>query len=74
MRHTLTLTNLVPISLVFVFLCYGDSKMYFFFYEIQCGLLLIRGIERHIDQVPCLTIPNRLAYKNNPKKTKELQR
>ena len=34
----------------------------------------IRGIEHQIDFVPGATIPNRLAYRSNPKETKELQR
>ena len=38
------------------------------------GLPPIRGIEHQIDFVPGSTIPNRPAYRSNPKETKELQR
>jgi len=38
------------------------------------GFSLIRGIEHQIDFVPGASIPNRLAYRSNPKETKELQR
>ncbi|XP_048236341.1 uncharacterized protein LOC107261617 [Ricinus communis] len=42
--------------------------------EIPSGLPPIRGIEHQIDFVPGSTIPNGLAYRANPEKTKELQR
>ncbi|XP_048229055.1 uncharacterized protein LOC125369826 [Ricinus communis] len=42
--------------------------------EITSGLPPIRGIEHQIDFVPGSTIPNRLAYRANLEKTKELQR
>ena len=42
--------------------------------EIPKGLPPIRGIKHQIDFVPSATIPNRLAYWSNPKKTKELQK
>ena len=38
------------------------------------GLPPLRGIEHQIDFVPDAQIPNRLAYRSNPKETKELQR
>jgi hypothetical protein len=40
--------------------------------ETPHGLPPIRGIEHQIDFVLSATIPNRLAYKSNPKETKEL--
>ena len=42
--------------------------------EIPKGLPHIRGIEHQIDFVLGSTILNRLAYKSNPKETKELQK
>ena len=42
--------------------------------EMPNELPPIRGIEHHIDFGPGATIPNRPAYKSNPKETKELQR
>jgi len=38
------------------------------------GLPPLRGIEHQIDFVPGASIPNRTAYRSNPKETKELQR
>jgi hypothetical protein len=42
--------------------------------DIPSGLPPIRGIENQIDFVLRASIPNRLAYRSNPEKTKELQR
>ncbi|KAJ9702790.1 hypothetical protein PVL29_004498 [Vitis rotundifolia] len=42
--------------------------------DVPSGLPPIRGIEHQINFVPGATIPNRLAYRSNPEKTKELQR
>ncbi|KAL1532911.1 hypothetical protein AAHA92_32864 [Salvia divinorum] len=42
--------------------------------ELPNRLPLIRGIEHQIDFVPSSTLPNRAAYKANPKETQELQR
>ena len=42
--------------------------------DVPSGLPPIRGIEHQIDFVPGVTIPNRPAYRSNPKETKELQR
>ncbi|XP_059446591.1 uncharacterized protein LOC132178154, partial [Corylus avellana] len=42
--------------------------------DVPSGLPPIRGIEHQIDFVPCVTIPNRLAYRSNLEETKELQR
>ena len=33
-----------------------------------------RGIEHQIDFIPRASIPNRLAYRTNPTKTKEIQK
>ncbi|KAI3453664.1 hypothetical protein Pfo_010327 [Paulownia fortunei] len=41
--------------------------------EVPPGLPPIRGIKHQIDFIPSATILNRLAYKSNPKETKELQ-
>jgi hypothetical protein len=42
--------------------------------EVPYGLPPIRGIEHHIDFIPCASIPNRPPYRSNPEETKELQR
>jgi hypothetical protein len=42
--------------------------------EMPNELPPIRGIEHQIDFVPGVVIPNRTAYKSNPKETKELQK
>ena len=42
--------------------------------DVPSGLPPIRGIEHQIDFVPGATIPNRPAYRSNPKEIKELQR
>jgi len=42
--------------------------------DIPSGLPSLRGIEHQIDLVPEASIPNRSAYRSNPKETKELQR
>ena len=42
--------------------------------EIPKGLPPIQGIEHQIDFVHGATISNRLAYRSNPKETKELQK
>ena len=42
--------------------------------EVPHGLPPLRGIEHQIDFVPGAPIPNWLAYRSNPKETKELQR
>ena len=41
--------------------------------ETPSGLPLIRGIEHQIDFILRVAIPNHLAYRSNPKETKELQ-
>ncbi|XP_073121852.1 uncharacterized protein [Henckelia pumila] len=42
--------------------------------ELSQGLPPLRGIEHQIDLVPGSALPNHLAYRSNPKETKELQR
>ena len=60
----------LPCSIVSIFQEFDDV----FPEEIPKGLPHIRGIEHEIDFVPSVTIPNRLAYRSNPKETKELQK
>jgi hypothetical protein len=40
--------------------------------DIPSGLLPLEGIEYQIDLVSRVAIPNRLVYRSNHKKTKEL--
>ena len=56
--------------------CLINNKEYedVFSNDVPSGLSPIRGIKYQIDFVPCATIPNRPAYRSNPKETKELQR
>jgi hypothetical protein len=42
--------------------------------DIPPGLLPIRGMEHQIDLIPGASLPNRAAYRANPKETKEIQR
>ncbi|PRQ55983.1 putative nucleotidyltransferase, Ribonuclease H [Rosa chinensis] len=42
--------------------------------EIPAGLPPMRGIQHHIDFVPGAVIPNKAAYRMNPKEFEELQR
>jgi hypothetical protein len=41
--------------------------------KISLGLPPLRGIEHQIDLIPGATLPNRAAYRTNPKETKEIQ-
>lgn len=45
-----------------------------FLKDVLNGLPSIRGIKHQIDFIPSASIPNRSAYRSNPKETKELQR
>ena len=45
-----------------------------FLKEILSGLPPLRGIEHQIDFIPRAFFPNKLAWRSNPKETKELQR
>jgi hypothetical protein len=42
--------------------------------EIPTGLPPLRGIKHQIDLIPGASLPNRAAYRTNPKETKEIQR
>ncbi|XP_074303669.1 uncharacterized protein LOC141638156 [Silene latifolia] len=42
--------------------------------ELPAGLPPIRGIEHQIDLIPGSSLPNKAAYRCNPKETKELQK
>ena len=42
--------------------------------EIPHGFPSLIGIEHQIDFIPGASIPNRLAYRANPKETKDIQR
>jgi hypothetical protein len=41
--------------------------------EIPPGLPVLGGIEHQIDMIPSASLPNRAAYRTNPKETKEIQ-
>lgn len=41
--------------------------------EIPLGLPLVWGIEHQIDLMPGSPLPNKLAYRMNPKEAKELE-
>ena len=45
-----------------------------FLEETPAGLPPLCGIEHQIDLIPGATLPNRPAYRTNPKETKEIQR
>ncbi|XP_074297562.1 uncharacterized protein LOC141628302 [Silene latifolia] len=42
--------------------------------ELPAGLPPVRGIEHQIDLIPGSSLPNKAAYRCNPKETKELQK
>jgi len=44
------------------------------FQEPLKGLPALRGIEHQIDFIPRASLPNRLAYRTNPTKAKEIQK
>lgn len=58
------------LSSVYVFLLHVYEDI--FSNEIPSGLPLIRGIKHQIDPIPQAFIPNQLAYRINPKRTKKL--
>ncbi|RDX92167.1 hypothetical protein CR513_25735, partial [Mucuna pruriens] len=45
-----------------------------FLEEVSHGLPHLRGINHQIDLIPNSSIPNRLAYRKNPKEIKEIQK
>ncbi|KAL1532877.1 hypothetical protein AAHA92_32837 [Salvia divinorum] len=63
-------TNTHPLAIESVLQSFQDV----FPEELPNGLPPMRGIEHQIDFVPGSTLPNRAAYKDNPKETQELQR
>lgn len=67
-------TNDLNASLPSIFVSLLQAYEDVFPKEIPNGLPPIKGIEHQIDFIPRASIPNRLAYKSNPKETKELQR
>ena len=69
-RYVLILTNLKNLYLVWLFLYCRNMRRVT--NDVPSELPPIRGIEHQIDFVPGATIPNRLAYRSNPKETKEL--
>ncbi|XP_030963446.1 uncharacterized protein LOC115984553 [Quercus lobata] len=68
--NTNELDESLPSVVIFLLQEYEDM----FPNDVPSGLPPIRGIEHQIDFVPGATIPNRLAYRSNSEKTKELQR
>ena len=69
-RYVLILTNLKNLYLVWLFLYCRNMRRVT--NDVPSELPPISGIEHQIDFVPGATIPNRLAYRSNPKETKEL--
>ena len=68
--HTNELNSSLPSVIVTVLKEFKDV----FPNEVLNGSALIKGIEHQVDFIPGANIPNRPAYKSNPKETKELQR
>jgi hypothetical protein len=48
--------------------------LHVFLEEVPTGLPPLRGIEHHIDFIPCATLPNRAPYDTNPEETKEIEK
>ncbi|OMO52725.1 Integrase, catalytic core [Corchorus capsularis] len=74
LKYTLVSTNHLeselPSKIVSLLSYYVDV----FPKEIPSGLPPIWGIEHQIDFIPGAQIPNKLAYRTNPKETKELEK
>ncbi|OMO97609.1 Zinc finger, CCHC-type [Corchorus capsularis] len=74
LKYTLVSTNHLekelPSNIVSLLSNYVDV----FPEEIPSGLPPIRGIEHQIDFIPGAQIPNKPAYRTNPKETKELEK
>jgi len=68
--NTNNLDHIVPSVAISLLQDFDDL----FLDDIPSGLPPLRGIEHQIDFVPRASIPNQPAYRNNPKKMKELQR
>ena len=67
-------TNELNPSLSSVFIDLLQEFEDVFLEEMPSGLPLIRGIEHQIDFISRAVIPNRIVYKTNPNKTKEIQK
>ncbi|XP_074306252.1 uncharacterized protein LOC141641492 [Silene latifolia] len=60
----------IPAEIVHLLRKYGDV----FPEELSSGLPPLRWIEHHIDLIPGAVLPNKAAYRNEPRATQELQK
>jgi hypothetical protein len=73
-KDTLLSTNNLPSTLPSVVFDVLQDFEDVFPDEVPPGLPPMIGIEHQIDLVPGASLPNRAAYRTNPKETKEIQR